>query len=70
MEDDDQLSMMILAYMLQQKLLGREKIFESEICESLGLPWDPKLEDRCFLLTEFGENAVSLYEHKKKRGLL
>lgn len=66
MEDDDQLGMMILSYMLQQKLLGREKILESEISESLGLPWDPNLEDRWLLLTDLGENALGLYEHKKK----
>lgn len=69
-EDTDPLSMMVLDYMLQQKLLGRTKISESEICEELGFPWDNTREDRVFTLTDFGENVVSLSEHRKRKGLL
>jgi hypothetical protein len=65
----DPLSIMVLEYMLQQKLLGREKLYESEICETLGFPWDDTREDRILILTDLGENAVSLYDYKKNKGL-
>lgn len=65
--DIDPLGMMVLEYMLQQKLLGREKLYESEICETLGFPWDDKREDRLYVLTDLGENAVSLHDHKKNK---
>lgn len=68
-EESDPLSMMVLEYMLQQKLLGRELILESEICETLGFPWDGTKEDRMFSLSELGENVVSMYEYKKRKGL-
>lgn len=68
-EETDPLSMMVLEYMLQQKLLGREQILESEICEELGFPWDDTKEDRVFMLSELGENVVSMYEYKKRKGL-
>lgn len=64
--DIDPLGMMVLEYMLQQKLLGRTELYESEICEELGFPWDNIKEDRLFKLSELGENVVSLNEYKKK----
>lgn len=67
--DIDTLGVMILEYMLQQKLLGREQIYESEICETLGFPWDNRNEDRLYKLSDLGEKAISLYEYKKSKGL-
>lgn len=68
-DDMDPLSMMVLEYMLQQKLLGRTQILESEICDTLGFPWDDTKEDRMFSLSELGENVVSFYEYKKRKGV-
>ena len=68
-QEADPLSMMVLEYMLQQKLLGRTQILESEKCEELGIPWDGTKEDRMFSLSELGENVVSMYEYKKRKGM-
>lgn len=69
-DEEDRLGMMVLEYMLTQKLLGRTQISESEICESLGLPWDNTKEDRVFTLSELGENVVSMHEYRKRKGLV
>ena len=70
MDQEDQLSNAILEYMLHQKLLGREKVSESEILEALGIPWDDSLEDRYFVLTEEGEKHYSQVHETKKWGFL
>jgi len=70
MDQEDQLSNAILEYMLHQKMLGRDKVFESEIMEALGLPWDDELEDRCFVLTDAGEKYYSQVHETKKWGFL
>lgn len=70
MDKDEQISNAILEYMLHQKMLGRDRVNESEIMEALGIPWDNRLEDRCFVLTEAGENYYSQVHEKKKWNFL
>lgn len=59
MKNDESLEMLIIEYMLHQKMLGRTKITESEIMEALGCPWDRGQEDRSFELTDLGEQYFS-----------
>lgn len=45
-------------------MLGRDVIKESEIHEALGFEWDPSLDDRFIEITDLGESAVKLDDHK------
>lgn len=61
---DDQIDQMILKYLLEQKMLGRDVVRESEIHEALGFSWDLSLDDRFIEITELGESAVKLDDQK------
>jgi hypothetical protein len=56
--DQKQLETFIMQYLLEQKLLGRDEIYESEIFEAIGFPWDNE-EDQLIQLTDLGEQEVS-----------
>lgn len=64
-EEDVILQLAILAYLLEQKKLGREFVTEKEIFEAMGEEWDNG-EDRKFRLSELGENIISMADYKKK----
>ena len=55
--------MLVLKYLLQQKMLGRTEVNESEIHHALGYPWSEIYEDRIFMLTDLGEDKVSINDY-------
>jgi hypothetical protein len=55
--------MLVLKYLLQQKMLGRTEVNESEIHHALGYTWSDIYEDRIFTLTDLGEDAVSINDY-------
>lgn len=64
-EEIDLLQLMVLAYMYEQKQAGRTVITEREIFEALGYEWDDG-ENRSFMLSDLGENVISMADYKKK----
>ena len=61
---DKIIGMLVLRYLLQQKMLGRTEVNESEIHYALGYPWNDVFEDRVFSLTNMGEDFVSLNDYQ------
>lgn len=51
----------IMNYLLEQKMLGRFAVYESEVFEALGYPWDEG-EDKLISLTDSGEEELSRRE--------
>ena len=64
-EDTGMLELLILAYMYEPKQEGRTIITEREIFEALGYEWDDG-ENRSFMLSDLGENVISMADYKKK----
>ena len=52
--------MLVLKYLLQLTMLGRPEVNESESQHALGYPWNDVFEDRIFMLTDLGEDKVSI----------
>ncbi len=68
MEDDEEmelLQLLVLAYMYEEKQKGRTVITEREIFEGLGYEWDDG-PNRSFMLSDLGENVISMADYKKK----
>jgi hypothetical protein len=61
--EEEMLESQIMNYLLEQKMLGRDSVYESEIFEALGYPWDEG-EDRLIGLTESGEQEISRRDGK------
>lgn len=64
-EDNDYFELLVLAYMWEQKQLGRFEVSEKEICEALGYEWYNG-PNRIFSLTDKADNVFSLNDYKKK----
>lgn len=65
-DDEEMLGMMILEFMLSQKMIGKTSIRESEVYESLGIEWDDSLKDNVLELTDLGADALELYKNRSK----
>lgn len=63
-EEVDQLMLIVLAYLWEQKQLGRYEVYEKEVCEALGFEWDNG-PNRLLSLSDKAENIVSLFDYKK-----
>jgi len=61
--DEKVVGMLVLKYLLQQKMLGRTEVNESEIHHALGYTWSDIYEDRIFTLTDLGEDTVSINDY-------
>lgn len=69
-EEIDFVVQMIYAYIKSQIKLGRITVKLSEIYEFCGSEFDgTEEEDLTLVLTEPGENVVSLWDAKRKKGL-
>jgi hypothetical protein len=66
----EELGLMVLEYLFEQKMLGRVQVSESEVHDALGFPWDDNFEDRIFELSEEGETFVTLEGYKQRKSFL
>jgi hypothetical protein len=64
--DEKVVGMLVLKYLLQQKMLGRTEVNESEIHHALGYTWSDIYDDRAFSLTDLGESVVSFDDYKQR----
>ena len=63
----DRLSQLIIQYLYEQKLKGRTEIYERELHDVMGYPFNQEGDGRLFRLTALGESkVVYLDEYRKK----
>lgn len=63
-QEDEAVILMVLAYLWEQKQLGRYEVYEKEVCEALGFEWDGG-PNRLLVLSDKAENIISLMDYKK-----
>lgn len=63
-EEDEAVIILVLAYLWEQKQLGRYEVYEREVFEALGYEWDGG-PNRLLSLSDRAENVVSMLDYKK-----